>query len=71
MENVLEKELHSRKEANPSTLTATAQISTPAPNDINSDNDVFLHVFHEMQNATDEFGYNGNVAGFSIDRVVT
>ena len=59
------------KEAKPSTPTATAQITTPAPADIDSNTDEIAQIFSEMHTQNDEFGYRGNVAGFSIDRVIT
>ena len=57
------------KESKPSTPTATAQITSPAPADSNSDNDdiaqAFTHMNSHSQN--EEVGYNDNIAECSID----
>jgi hypothetical protein len=61
------------KETKPLSPTATAQITSPASADSDSDTDDIAHAFTDMstpQTQNDEFGFRENVAEYTVDRIV-
>ena len=60
------------KDSNPSTPTATAQVTSPAPAGSESDSDDIAQAMSHVNtlSQSEEFGFNDNIATCTIDRVV-